>query len=322
MLCGAGITAMGMDHILSGSFIGVAEEEQEGHSLAFSPSMEQLRRYIAAVSLEIMQNDTVEEATKSQFIDIGPFVDLVELAIDNVGVRGVYTELFEANQFAAAIKPIALSQGLEDFDVRVSNNAGQHPMVFYRGIPSDRDFPGKDTLCTGCIWWLSHWAGAITADKLLRDGSLRLDNISEERANDAASMMKEIQRAERLENPGMMPVHSQHGFTWHYLAVTRPSLDEYPLDLAKDFCGDLLWKDEWVEALANDIERECRHGFGHAMFHVLAKRQLGGPEDFSVRRQFRPAGGFVLSEEFVCEGYTICALVLQTKRRSLNAIAV
>jgi len=43
------------------------------------------------------------------------------------------------------------------------------------------------------------------------------------------------------------------------------------------------------------------------MFYVLAAQKNGGLGNFSVRKQLRPGGGFVLSEEGVCDGYQICA---------------
>jgi hypothetical protein len=181
----------------------------------------------------------------------------------------------------------------------------QGPEPIYRGIPNDRDM---DYQCTGCIWWLRHWLGAITADKLVRDGFLRLQKSSkDERIYDAASFLKELQRMQRVPDPDILPFHAQHGFDWHYIALTRPDLDEYPLDLAEAFCGNLLVEDEYIEAVSNDIGRECRHGFGHAMFYILTLRENGGLGNFSVRKQLRPYGGFVLKDEdTICEGYKIC----------------
>ena len=80
-------------------------------------------------------------------------------------------------------------------------------------------------------------------------------------------------------------------------------MDKYPLDLAEAFCGDLLESDEYVKHVNNDIGRECRHGFGHAVYYVLARRQLGHQP---VNLQFRTASGFTLSDENICMAYKIC----------------
>jgi len=280
-------------------------------------SMDQLRFDIATVSIELMQNDTIEEASKSHFVDISPFVDLVDVALDTVGIRGVYIELFESRSFAETVTAAAKAKGLHDFYVEVDHKPDKQPSFTYFGVPNNREFPVDASLCTGCLWWLRHWVGAITADKLLRDGSLRLDNTSSEiRLYDAESVMKELQRiglprastkeSQKLHHPDILPIHAMHGFAWHYVTMTRPDMDAYPLDIAQNLCGDFLWEDGYVADLSTGVGNDCRHAFGHALFYVLAMRETGGPDNFSVRKQFRPAGGFVLSDDSMCEGYRIC----------------
>jgi hypothetical protein len=83
-------------------------------------------------------------------------------------------------------------------------------------------------------------------------------------------------------------------------------LKTYPLYMVTSFCGDFMWKDEFHTGVNNDIGRECRHGFGHAIYLLLAVRETGGTKTFSVCKQFRPAAGFQLSKESMCEGYRIC----------------
>jgi hypothetical protein len=118
--------------------------------------------------------------------------------------------------------------------------------------------------------------------------------------------MRELQRMQRMEDAEISTHHVGHGFTWHYLAGTMDRIKTYPLIMAHEFCGDLLWKDEYQARLNNDIGRECRHGFGHAVFNVLRMRETGGLKAYSVRKQVRPASGFQLSDKSICEGYRIC----------------
>lgn len=120
--------------------------------------------------------------------------------------------------------------------------------------------------------------------------------------------MKELQRMERLEIFDIMVFHSQHGFTWHYLAKEMPNLSSYPMELAKDFCGELLGKKhEFMEHVQDDMARECRHGFGHGVFYVKALQQLGvSGKSYSASQQFRPGAGFLLKESLLCESYQIC----------------
>jgi hypothetical protein len=298
--------------------------------------IETLRNDIAALSIELMQNDTVAEAAKSPYVDIGPLYDLVDIALDTIGVRGVHGELLDARPFLVSLMAAAKAKDLhQDFHVYYYENKedGEHhqPMVQYTGIPNDRHGVGsKYTM--GSIWWLYHWVGAISADKLLRDGSLRVDAASSsknDRLYSAASFMKELQDLQQLDEyyANLMPFfHSQHGFVWHYLTVTMPDLDAYPLQIAEEFCGNqLLWEDEYdvLEDVPNDIgpRDECRHGIGHAVFYILLMRQLGKKNvtetsSFSARSQLRAASGLVLNEESMCEAYTkICSGAPNDKTR-------
>ena len=79
---------------------------------------------------------------------------------------------------------------------------------------------------------------------------------------------------QRIPDPDILPFHSQHGFDWHFVARTIPGLETYPTDLAEAFCGDLLERDEYVEAVEKDMCNECRHGLGHAVYYVLAAREM------------------------------------------------
>ena len=236
-----------------------------------------------------MVEDTVEAAEQSQFIDISPFYDLVDDALDRFGIRGVYMNLFESHKFVEALAEVAKTRKLDDFEVRIKNRIGEQPETKYSCIPNDRKFYHMKAICSGCKWWLDHYVGAITADKLLQEGSLLLDEVTMDRVYDAPSFMKEIQRIERLDDSDIMVFHAQHGFTWQYLARKKPLLDSYPLEEAEAFCGDLLYTREYIDHVSNDMARECRHGFGHGVFYVLARQQmvsghyLGTPEMSTIR---------------------------------------
>lgn len=240
-----------------------------------STDIDQARLDIATASIDMMVEDTIEAAEKSQSIDISPFYDLVDDALDRFGVRGVYMDLFESHKFIKALEKVAKKGNTRKFNVSVSHDDGSgQPIMEYSSIPNDRTFYHMKTICSGCKWWLDHYVGAITADKLLQEGSLLLDEVTMDRVYDAPSFMKEIQRIERLDDSDIMVFHAQHGFTWQYLARKKPMLDSYPLEEAEAFCGDLLYTSEYVNHVSNDMARECRHGFGHGVYYVIARQQM------------------------------------------------
>eukprot|EP00550_Attheya_septentrionalis_P003147 CAMPEP_0198284008 /NCGR_PEP_ID=MMETSP1449-20131203/3561_1 /TAXON_ID=420275 /ORGANISM="Attheya septentrionalis, Strain CCMP2084" /LENGTH=415 /DNA_ID=CAMNT_0043980913 /DNA_START=43 /DNA_END=1290 /DNA_ORIENTATION=- len=277
-------------------------------------TLDQLRFEAAAATLEIMKRDTQKAASKSYFVDIGELADVVDKALDTVGFRGVFLELFETYSFTAATMAAAAAMGIKHLTMVVEHEVGQRPESIYSGIPSDR-WVNETDVCTGCLPGLHHWVGAIAADKFLRDGSLLLDASTGERLYTARDIIKELQRMMELERPDMVPFHSQHGFIWYYVPYTTPSLlDVFPTDLAFEICGDLLseeknatFHDIKMSAVAGvDIVRECRHGFGHAVYYILAMRQAGRSDEFSARTQLRTRGGFVLKDEYLCQANRIC----------------
>lgn len=137
-------------------------------------SVDAARLDIAAASIDMMMEDTVEAAEQSQFIDISPFYDLVDDALDRFGIHGVYMDLFESHKFVEALAEVAKTRELDGFEVRIKNQIGEQPETKYSGIPNDRKFYHMKAICSGCKWWLDHYVGAITADKLLQEGSLLL----------------------------------------------------------------------------------------------------------------------------------------------------
>uniref|UniRef100_A0A7S1YCQ1 Uncharacterized protein n=1 Tax=Grammatophora oceanica TaxID=210454 RepID=A0A7S1YCQ1_9STRA len=164
----------------------------------------------------------------------------------------------------------------------------------------------------GNVWygwfWLVHYTGAVTADKLVTEGSLLLDGSTGEHLTDAVSFVREIQRIQKQTWADEMSFHAIHAFIWHYVARTIPDLDKYPTQLATEFCGEYVVDDFRSKPARKSIGSECYHGFGHAVFYSLALRQLGvQSHEIDVRTQLRPGGGFQLSDEIFCEAYKLCA---------------
>ena len=280
------------------------------HPADSSPTIEDVRLQLAATSIDMMQKDTLAAANQSQIIDIGPLYNLIDSALDELGVQGVYIDLFESRAFVDMVNKAAKSMGVENLKVSFMKKTDAQPVVAYQGVPNDRTL---NNLCSGCKWWLNHFVGAITAEKLLREGSLRLAQGSAEAITDASSFMKELQRIERSKEPDIMVFHAQHGFIWQYLATKKPNLDEYPLEEAIAFCGELLYKDEYIGAVSNDMGRDCRHGFGHGVYFTLALQQMKLSADSaafnmlqSARFQVRPSAHFFLNEEYICKASKIC----------------
>jgi hypothetical protein len=273
---------------------------------AAAETLKRLRFDLAAISIDMMKSDMATDANSSKFIDIGPLCDLVESALEEFGIWGVFRELLEANKFIESLTAAAEAKDVHGFSVKLNQTEGKQPSIQYTGVPNDREFYENQVLCNGCKWWLDHYVGAVSADVFMRKGSLKLDRQGEQSISDAAAIVHELQKMQRLEDADISTHHVGHGFTWQYLAVTMDRLNSYPLIMANEFCGDLLWKDEYHSRLNNDIGRECRHGFGHAVFYVLVMRENGGLEAYSVRKQVRPASGFRVSNKSMCDGYEIC----------------
>lgn len=223
-----------------------------------------------------------EDATSvdSKYVEISPVYERIEYALDTFGMRSVYTEVFEGLEF---YYPRKWHKHKDDCDT--------HGMQCYWQDP----------------WWLWHYVGAISAEKLLRDGSLLLDGITGERLYDGVSVMNEIHRIQEQPYVSAMSFHAEHGFIWTYLAVTQPDIKSYPTELSDEFCGKYKHKKVSTKPASKTVGYECYHGFGHAVYSVIAMRQSG--ENFSnynARTQVRPHGGFSLTDESFCAAYKIC----------------
>jgi hypothetical protein len=251
------------------------------HRLGWVGTLEYFRQKLIVVSdqMEKENKQAKKQRTLSQVMDISPLYDLIDLALDAIGVRGVFFELFE---------------NVDGWYIEEDENCIQ----------------GKGQHGTGCgpqdSWWLWHYTGAIAAEKFLTDGSLRLDGVSEDRLESATAVVKEIHHMQELRYTGEMSFHGEHGFIWHYLTVVEPDLTAYPVEMADAFCGGYLINNVRSEAAHKNIGSECYHGFGHGLFSVLAVQQIDGQDKYTARRQFRPQGGFQLNDESMCKVFEIC----------------
>ena len=154
-------------------------------------------------------------------------------------------------------------------------------------------------------WWLQHYVGIVTADLLVQNGQVLLDGTTGERIYDGVSFMKELHRLQEFTFTGQMSFHAEHGFMLHYIAATMPDVTTYPVELINSFCGDYLINNIRSKAAHKNIGSECYHGFGHAVFAVVSSRQLGHSK-INARMQFRPNGGFALTNKAICEAYKLC----------------
>lgn len=204
-----------------------------------------------------------------------------------------------------ALIDAARALGIKGFRTQQKRGDDQ-PTFPYSGVPNDRKFVRNSSLCHGHLWWLRHILGTVVADQLLVKGSLPLDVEENTTITSPWEYLEEMRRLARSDYPDPLHFHSQHGFAWEWLARKRPNIDSFPLDMLNEFCGDLVWKDEWVEDQKNDIGRECRHSFGHALYYNLAAQELGANYNITAKNTLRVASNFYLSEESICKVEEIC----------------
>ena len=147
-----------------------------------------------------MQQDTNHAANLSQTIDITPYVDLMEEILDTVGVYGVYESTLLAQRvYADTITHYAHLQGHTDFESTVEDASqkkyGDKEELHTIDINVPNDRPGYPTNVKhtnaeqswymGCWWWICHWAGAITANKLVTDGHIYVGYSQQQQPQDS-----------------------------------------------------------------------------------------------------------------------------------------
>lgn len=259
-------------------------EHDTGHhrSASMNSTMDAFRKDLVAVAVKIDGQQEEGDDEPQPTVDIRPFYDLIEYALDTFGVRLVYTDVFWEIEW-------------------------YFPEDWYRPRTEEKEYE-----CNwhgiGCewydLWWIWHFVGAISAEKLLHQGSLLLDATTGERVNDTITFMNEIHLLKEQAYVTKMNFHAEHGFIWHFMAETMPELDSYPLQMAHDFCS--MYDRPFYVPYANKfIGAECYHGIGHGIFEVLAVQQLG-LETYTASKALRAKGGFALKDETFCQAYRIC----------------
>ncbi|KAG7372901.1 hypothetical protein IV203_033625 [Nitzschia inconspicua] len=241
-----------------------------------------------------------------EMINLSEFYQIVSSAIDQMGVVGLYFDVFADGT-------------LKWFDSGVNPNC-------------------KETHGTiGCgpeePWWFYHYIGAMTIQKLLREGSLRWDptddgsddndNHSSVRSiiNDATTLFRKlhVEMDQRLTTAGDMSYHAQHGLLWELLPQQHDFFhSSYPFELADAYCGDYYGHNKVRGTQAHrTIGYECFHGIGHATFFALARRQLqidtqtndddGDSPSSTSYFVMKPSTGFAFTRESWCAVQRVCS---------------
>ncbi|KAG7337484.1 hypothetical protein IV203_030598 [Nitzschia inconspicua] len=255
--------------------------------------------------------------------DISPIYNVLRSAIDTVGVRGVIFDILN-----------------DEYDY----------FLYYPHSPQYDCFKshGVGVDCTAFdTWWMYHFTGATIADHFLdsiRNGNrnnneqehdkrtgILWDGITNQRFTSMEGLIREIQKYQRLPYVNSASFHAQHAIIWQYLAQAYPDIQEYPSQLADTLCrSNADSGPRYARTVGKGIDHECYHGFGHAVFYVVAKRQMKLQQQqkrmivndptvpsknfpfptttpsISARLQVRPSSGFELTKEAMCQVYALC----------------
>jgi hypothetical protein len=270
------------------------------------PSIHRLRLEIAKESFRMMQSDTKEAARDSATVDISPMIELMKQAVMQHGIRNVHEELLILEPFSSALLEAAKDLQIKGFRTEILRPVGSQPTIQYHKVPNNRNFTGT---CHGHLWWLYHFMGSVVSDLLLQDGRVLL--VRDRTESDGVYVttpfeyLQELRRMQRSDYPDPSHFHAQHGFVWHHLKKTQTKIDTYPVDKLFEFCQELVWKDEFVPDQFNDIARECRHSFGHALYFFIVSEEH--PEyNLTLTNTLRVATKVTLSTEAYCKLERLC----------------
>ena len=249
-------------------------------------AMEHYRQELAILAKNFQK--VQDEYTQDTLTDITPIYHYLSTAMDIFGFRAVSNDLFQ-------------------------NIEWYFPKDWYRSKhTSSKRCDGHGIGCEAYdLWWLWHYMGAIASEKLLQQGHVVLDGVTQQHITTPKQVMDELHRIKKQPFATKVSFHVEHGFIWHYLATTRPNLEEYPVDLAEEFCGEYLQDNHYSASAHKNIRWECFHGFGHGVFMAVAKRQAGlsqsNNNSTTMTTVFRPKGGFELTNDNFCKAFEICS---------------
>ena len=284
-----------------------------GKNMDYGALVASYRQRAGDISVELMLEELELRKQGIKSIDISKMVDLIDEALDTVGLRSVYDEVFTTYALTVALNDgLARRQISPNKITAVIKSGAQGPGTHVNGR-----FPGQERgeIDLPIQFWWPHWVGAVTADKLLRDGSLKVSADSEERI-DAVGYFQEIyQMTSARKYPDIHPYHAVHGFWWQYIAQSRPDLTEYPEDLYLSFCEPWIEELDFNDHVQNSMYRECRHGIGHAIFYTMILREDWVTHKLDVRKQFLDKT-FIMSDKNFCEAERICEQATEEEAKS------
>jgi hypothetical protein len=272
------------------------------HKLGWLDTITYFQKEIAVVANQMYRENLHPHLNQTGVINIAPLQTVISQALDEVGVRGLYFQVF--------------------------SHDNTH-LVFYYNFNATRKYCSKQMHGVTCQshqpWWFYHFVGAITADKLLKEDRLLWDGSSGDKkyVEDMADLLHQIHLVQNSTWVGDFSFHAQHALEWQYVADTMPDILEYPVDLAQRFCGDFQHDNRKIigQTMEKRIGYECYHGMGHAMFYLAMLRQVsrmtteasiqqfGLPQQDIImpQNQFRPNSGLELTQRSICEIKKLCA---------------
>lgn len=275
------------------------------HKLGWLDTITYFQKEIAVVANQMHHDNFDPQLNQTGVIDITPLQTIVSHALEEVGVKGLFFQIF--------------------------SHDNKHLVYFYN-FTASLIHCSKRTHGVGCQshqpWWFYHFVGAITADKLLKEHKLLWDGGTSDSSSSNVEYVEHmadlLHRVHIIQNTtwvGDFSFHAQHALEWQYVADTVPDVQEYPVDLAQSFCGDFQHDNRHTKSTKKRIGYECYHGMGHSMFYVAALRQVSrmsteqslqqfgmAKEDMIMPHiQFRPNSGLELTQRTFCEIRKLCA---------------
>ena len=290
-----------------------------GPLLVGGPTLLGLRARLAAASVRlIMQNDAAPG--RGPLLDIGDMSAIFHAAFATGGARGLLDlleqGLYERETTAAVAR-------LGPFNGTVVHRAYKaqlgilydpkflvrHGYEWAAAVPDHAWSPraayySKLAVVQGGLWWVRHWAGEFLGEQILR-----------RRHIDAVEVVWWLQAQQLCRRADFATVAMEHGVIWYVVAAGNLIRAEgsYPAAHAAKWCGRYaLGMGRWYPTVRTDLGRECRHGFGHAVYYWLAMRdqparRLRGFSSFGHTLRVGGPRGLQLSKKEMEAGIATCA---------------